>query len=119
MSCGKKSPALRKPESIELRRATIMRAGSARWTPRSLCAYSACGQTGARGKVTMVALFKALPFGIFFTIIVALFMGSGGATGGTLAIRHVEVMDIPFYWSWYLFLGGTGITWALLLMMGD
>ena len=67
----------------------------------------------------MVALFKSLPFGIFLTLIVALFIGSGGGTGGLLAIRPVEVMDIEFYWSWYLFLGGTGIAWAILLMMGD
>lgn len=67
----------------------------------------------------MVALFKALPFGILLTIIVALFIGSGGSTGGVLAVRHVEVMDIEFYWSWYLFVGGTGLTWVLLLMMGD
>ena len=71
----------------------------------------------------MIALLKAIPFGIFLTLIVALFMGSGGATGGTLAIRavNVDVMDASFrlYWSWYLFLGGTGLTWVLLLMMGD
>ena len=73
----------------------------------------------------MIALFKAIPFGIFLTIIVALFMGSGGGTGGTLAIRPFDVevaqlgIDVTLYWSWYLFLGGTGLTWALLLMMGD
>jgi hypothetical protein len=67
----------------------------------------------------MVALFKALPFGIFLTVLVTLFMGSGGSSGGVLMIRRVEVMDIQFYWSWYLFLGGTGLTWVLLLMMGD
>ncbi len=73
----------------------------------------------------MIALFKAIPFGIFLTIIVALFMGSGGATGGTLGIRGVNVdiaqlgLDFRFYWSWILFLGGTFLAWALLLMMGD
>lgn len=67
----------------------------------------------------MIALIKAIPFGIFLTVLVALFIGSGGGTGGTLAIRQVEVMDIELYWSWYLFLGGTGLTWVLLLMMGD
>lgn len=67
----------------------------------------------------MVKLFKAIPFGIFLTVMVALFMGSGGASGGTLAIRQVEVMEIEFYWSWYLFLGGTLLTWIIMLMMGD
>jgi len=73
----------------------------------------------------MIALFKAVPFGIFLTLLVALFMGSGGGTGGTLAIRSFDVdiaqlgIDFELYWSWYLFLGGTFLTWALMLMMGD
>lgn len=73
----------------------------------------------------MIALFKAVPFGIVLTLLVALFMGSGGATGGTLAIRPFDIevaqlgVDARMYWSWYLFLGGTGLSWVLLLMMGD
>lgn len=73
----------------------------------------------------MFALFKALPFGIFLTLLVALFMGSGGATGGLLAIRPFDLevaqlgIDARMYWSWYLFMGGTGLAWALLLLMGD
>ena len=73
----------------------------------------------------MIALFKALPFGILLTLVVALFVGSGGLTGGTLAIRSFDVelaefgIDMRLYWSWYLFLGGTGLAWVLLLMMGD
>lgn len=73
----------------------------------------------------MIAFLKAVPFGIFLTLIVALFMGSGGATGGTLAIREFDVVirevgvDMTLYWSWYLFIGGTLLTWFLLLMMGD
>ena len=67
----------------------------------------------------MIALMKSVPFGIFLTLLVALFMGSGGGTGGTLAIQKFDVMDINVYWSWYLFTGGTLLTWALLLMMGD
>ena len=73
----------------------------------------------------MIALLKAVPFGIVLTLIVCLFMGSGGGSGGTLAIRSFDVdiaqlgIDMTLYWSWYLFIGGTGLTWALLLMMGD
>ena len=73
----------------------------------------------------MIAFFKAVPFGILLTLIVALFMGSSGATGGTLAIRSFDVdiaqvgIEMELYWSWYLFLGGTFLTWALLLMMSD
>ena len=73
----------------------------------------------------MIALMKALPLGILLTVVVALFIGSGGSTGGFLNIFHFTVeepdMNINFgmYWSWVLFLIGTGLAWALLLMMGD
>lgn len=59
------------------------------------------------------------------TLIMALFMGSGGASGGMLQIRGFDVeiaqlgLDFKMYWSWILFLGGTGLAWVLLLMMGD
>lgn len=71
----------------------------------------------------MVALFKALPFGIFLTVLVALFIGSGGSSGGLLAIFPFDItvpelgLDFRMYWSWNLFLAGTGLTWAILLMM--
>lgn len=67
----------------------------------------------------MIALLKAVPFGIFLTLIVCLFMGSGGTDGGPLNVREMVLFDIEFYWSWYLFLGGTALTWFLMLMMGD
>lgn len=71
----------------------------------------------------MIAFMKAVPFGIFLTLIVALFMGSGGATGGMLDIFRVDVtlpeygIDFDFYWSWMLFLGGTFLAFIFVLMM--
>lgn len=71
----------------------------------------------------MIAFFKAVPFGAFLTILVALFMGSGGTTGGMLEIFRVDVyfpeygIDFDFYWSWMLFIGGTLLTFVLLLMI--
>lgn len=71
----------------------------------------------------MVKLIKSIPFGIFLTILVCLFIGSAGSTGGVLNIRtfHVEYMDfnVKFYWSWAMFICGTALTWFILLMMGD
>jgi hypothetical protein len=73
----------------------------------------------------MIAFIKAIPFGIVLTVLIALFMGSGGATGGMLNIFRVDVdyaplmMDFTFYWSWMLFLGGTALAFAFMLMMGD
>lgn len=71
----------------------------------------------------MIAFFKALPFGIFLTLLVALFIGSGGSSGGILAIFPFDVdipqlgLDFQLYWSWNLFLAGTGLTFGILLMM--
>ncbi|RJY09365.1 hypothetical protein [Aurantiacibacter aquimixticola] len=73
----------------------------------------------------MIAFFKAIPFGVFLTVLVALFMGSGGATGGMLNIFPVDVyqpdfgLDFRFYWSWVLFLGGTFLAFIFIIMMGD
>lgn len=71
----------------------------------------------------MVQLVKAIPFGIFLTILTCLFMGSGGWDGGILNIRsfHVAVadMDVKLYWSWGVFAGGTALAFFLFLMMGD
>lgn len=73
----------------------------------------------------MVAFLKAIPFGIFLTILVCLFIGSAGSSGGFLSIRSFDVniselsLSFKLYWSWALFLIGTGISWAILAMMGD
>mgnify|MGYP000097270328 CR=1 FL=1 len=71
----------------------------------------------------MIAMFKAIPCGIFLTLLVALFIGSGGSSGGMLAIFSFDVvvteinLDMTLYWSWTLFLAGTGLAFAILLMM--
>ncbi|GEM_PF-541029 len=71
----------------------------------------------------MIAMFKAIPFGIFLTLIVALFIGSGGSSGGMLHVFPFDVvvpeisLDVKLYWSWTLFLAGTGLAFAILLMM--
>lgn len=71
------------------------------------------------------ALFKAIPLGIFLTVIVCLFMGSGGTSGGFLHIRSYDIaipqiaLQFDMYWSWVMFLIGTGLSWAIIFMMGD
>lgn len=73
----------------------------------------------------MIAFLKAIPFGAFLALLVALFMGSGGATGGMLNIFRVDVVfpeygiDFDFYWSWMLFLGGTFLAFIFMIMMSD
>ncbi|MBH5321135.1 hypothetical protein I5L03_00890 [Erythrobacter sp. JGD-13] len=72
-----------------------------------------------------MAFLKAIPFGALLAVIIALFMGSGGATGGMLNIFQVDVnfpeygINFDFYWSWMLFLGGTFLAFVFILMMDD
>ena len=65
----------------------------------------------------MFAFLKAVVLGAFLAFIVSLFVGSGGSSGGYLNVRHVMVQAYDFYWSWPLFLVGTGLSFGLFLMM--
>ena len=65
----------------------------------------------------MLSFVKALPFAIFLSWILSLFMGTGGTSGGVLAVHRVHIVDVSFFWSWPLFFLGLALTWALLLMM--
>jgi hypothetical protein len=69
--------------------------------------------------VNVIALFKSIPLAALLTLVVALFLGSGGMSGGTLAIIGFTVEGTRIYWSWVLFCSGTALIWALLLMIGD
>ena len=65
----------------------------------------------------MFAFLKALALGIFLALIVSLFIGSGGSSGGMLNVRLVAIEGLEFYWSWALFLIGTGLSFGIFLMM--
>ena len=65
----------------------------------------------------MFAFLKAVTLGIILTMVVAYVIGSGGSSAGFLNVRGVTVNDIHFFWSWALFLIGTGISFGILLMM--
>ena len=65
----------------------------------------------------MFAFLKAVALGIFLALIVSLFIGSGGSSGGMLNVRLVSVEGYDFYWSWALFLIGTGLSFGVFLMM--
>ncbi|MEP3052067.1 MAG: hypothetical protein ABJP48_04915 [Erythrobacter sp.] len=59
---------------------------------------------------------KAAILGAVLTATIALVIGSQGSSGGQLAIHNMRVGDFQLFWSWPLFLGGTGLAWALMLM---
>lgn len=65
----------------------------------------------------MFAFLKAVVLGIFLAFIVSLFIGSGGSSGGMLNVRSVTIEGFQFYWSWALFLIGTGLSFGIFLMM--
>jgi hypothetical protein len=65
----------------------------------------------------MFALLKAMALGIFLALIVSLFIGSGGSSGGMLNVRQVTIEGFQFYWSWGLFVVGTGLSFGIFLMM--
>ena len=65
----------------------------------------------------MFAFLKAVALGIFLAAIVSLFIGSGGSSGGMLHVRQVAIQGFDFYWSWPLFLVGTGLSFGIFLMM--
>ena len=65
----------------------------------------------------MFAFLKAVALGIFLAVIVSLFIGSGGSSGGLLNVRLVTIEGYQFYWSWALFVIGTGLSFGIFLMM--
>ena len=65
----------------------------------------------------MFAFLKAAALGAFLAFIVSLFIGSGGSSGGMLNVRHVAIEEFQFYWSWPLFLIGTGLSFGMFMIM--
>ncbi len=62
---------------------------------------------------------KAMFLGGVLTGVIALVIGSQGSSGGYLSIHDMRVGDYSLYWSWPLFLAGTGLSWALMLLQPD
>lgn len=65
----------------------------------------------------MFAFLKALVLGAVLALVVSLFIGSGGGTGGLLNVRHVVTDQVSFYWSWAVFVIGTGLSFGVFLLM--
>ena len=67
----------------------------------------------------MITLAKSIPLGALLALIISLFVGSGGGTGGTLGIELYTIEGYSFYWSWRIFLLGTALSFAIVWMMSD
>ena len=67
-------------------------------------------------KTEAVSMFKAFFLGALLTGTIAIVIGSQGSSGGPLAIHSMAMGDHKIFWSWPLFLSGSGLAWALILL---
>jgi hypothetical protein len=65
----------------------------------------------------VIAFLKSIVLGAVLAFVVSLFMGSGGTSGGMLNVRSYTIEGVQFYWSWALFVIGTGLSFGILLLM--
>lgn len=60
-------------------------------------------------------LWTALTLGAVLSVTIGLVIGSQGTAAGPLAIQLVSLADAKFYWSWPVFLLGSGLAWGMML----
>lgn len=46
----------------------------------------------------------------------AVVIGSQGSSGGQLMIHQMDIVDVKVFWSWPIFVIGSGIAWALMML---
>ncbi|WP_296721836.1 hypothetical protein [Erythrobacter sp.] len=61
-------------------------------------------------------MLKAFIFGALMSAAIGLVIGSQGTSAGPLAIHMVAIADAKVYWSWPVFLSGSGLAWGLMLL---
>lgn len=79
-----------------------------------------CADTGKRrlsGQIVMISFAKSLLPGALLTWIISIFIGSSGSRGGLLRVHYVYYDGYSAYWSWPLFIIGTGLAWVIYLSM--
>lgn len=59
-------------------------------------------------------MVKAIALGTILTGTVALVVGSQGSSAGALAVHEMTVGDYKVFWSWPLFIAGTGLSWGIM-----
>ena len=65
----------------------------------------------------MFSFLKGLVSGSILGFVVSALMGHAGYTGGMLNVRHFEVEDYNLYWSWALFVIGSGLGWGIFTLL--
>jgi hypothetical protein len=59
---------------------------------------------------------KAFTLGAILSVTIGLVIGSQGTSAGPLAIHLVSLAEAKIYWSWPVFLSGSGLAWGLMLL---
>jgi hypothetical protein len=65
----------------------------------------------------MFAFLKGLVAGSILAFVVAGLLGHGGSTGGILDVKHFELHGYKLYWSWALFVIGSGLGWGIFTLL--
>ena len=63
-----------------------------------------------------MGMIKAVIFGAIVSAVIAVVIGSQGTSAGPLAIQMVSLGEVRMFWSWPMFLSGTGLFFALSLL---
>lgn len=61
-------------------------------------------------------MLKAFGLGVILTVVVAVVVGSQGSSGGALAVHKMTLGDYKVFWSWPLFLAGSGLSWGIMAL---
>jgi len=61
-------------------------------------------------------VIKALVLGAVLSATLALVIGSQGSSAGPLAIHLVNIADAKLYWSWPIFISGSGLAFGIMLL---
>ena len=61
-------------------------------------------------------MVKAMGLGVILTGSIALVIGSQGSSAGPLMVEPLMLADYRFYWSWPIFVAGSGLSWGIMLL---
>ena len=64
-----------------------------------------------------MAFIKGLIPGLILTFVVAGILGSNGQSGDWLNVHSIRFEQFTLYWSWPLFIIGTGLSTGLFAMI--
>ena len=64
-----------------------------------------------------MSFLKGLIAGLILTLVVAGIFGANHQTAGVLYVFGFDFHDHRFYWSWPLFIAGSGLGWFINSML--